>query len=297
MALLRRASNTIECEIHVTGQYGTHNVAVGGAEHVFRGEQVGKTIIFTCTGYSDVDAPILIISDEDVFVTVIFKNVGDHIGTYQVYPVDALGKEMMAFTNDGGHDDCFLATVDYPTTVTVYYGTPKVRNWNNGPADGGIISLQPGGVHKVAGSDKDVFKGVLFTADRRFVMFCGDYNMNFPGFTFFGTEFFQIPPTESLGKEYITTAFEPNPVLRPFDATLLIQADSDNTLVQINGDFEAIIPIYKRGRYETSRSTFYPRFIETNAYHLSRVMRNQQCDFRTGQTQTGMYSHGKGLEA
>ena len=257
---MRRAKYTAECEIHVTGQYGTHNVAVGGANDIIPGLQVGKTVIANCTGYSDTDAPILIISDEDVFVTVIFKiDKFGHIGTYQVYPVDALGKEMMTFTNDGGYDDCFLATVDYPATVTVYYDTTKAefRNWHNGRANGGIISLQPGGVHRVAGSEKDVFKGVLFTADRRIAMFCGDANQFLGDSPFVGTEFFQIPPTENLGKEYITPAFEPNPVLRPFDATLLIQADSDNTLVQINGDFEAIIPIYKRGRYGPSRPMFY----------------------------------------
>ena len=60
--------------------------------------------------------------------------------------------------------------------------------------------------------------------------------------------YYQLPGRESLGREFITPAFNPVIVNRPFDAKLRIQADSDNTLVYINGDFDAIHPIYKRGK-------------------------------------------------
>ena len=240
-----RAVNTVECEIHVTGQYGTPNVAAGGTNTIIPVQQAEETIVFNCTGYRDVDTPFWIIADEDVFVTVIFKSKFGRIRAYQVYPVDVLGKEMMGITNDGVLTDCFFATIDYPAKVKVFY--EGIRNLSpDSIIDGATMSLQPGTVQKIAGSEPDVFKGVLFMADRRVVMFCGD-NMNI--YIFVGTEFYQVPPTENLGKEYVTPAFEPNPVERPFDATLLIQADSDNTLVEINGDFEAIIPIYKRGNY------------------------------------------------
>ena len=244
---MRLAEDTAECEIHVTGHYGTHNVAAGGTTTIIPGQQAGKTVVFNCTEYSDTDAPYWIISDEDVLVTVIFKNKVSQIGAYQVYPVDALGKQMMGITNDGDFTDCFFATIDYPATVKVFYEDTDHKYWTNGITDGETMSLQPGAVHRIYGNKADVFKGVLFMADRRVVMFCGDYNFFYSSSPYVGTEFYQVPPTENLGKEYVTPAFEPNPVERPFDATLLIQADSDNTLVEINGDFEAIIPIYKRG--------------------------------------------------
>ena len=175
---------------------------------------------------------------------MVFKNKANRIGAYQVYPVDALGREMMGITDDGESTDCFLSTVDYPATVTVFYEGD--RNW--GPsvvADGHSFPLQPGKGYRIGGTTPNVFNGVLFQANRSIYMFCGDNsNQLFPE----GTEFFQIPPTENLGKEYVTPAFEPVIVEQPFDATLLIQANSDNTLVTINGDFEAIIPIYKRGK-------------------------------------------------
>ena len=243
LALIPRKSKTQECEIHVTGHFGTQNVGVGATQRIITGVLERETIVYNCTGLHDEDdTPFWIISDQDVFVTMVFKNSANRIGAYQVYPVDALGKQMMGITDDGDFTDCFLATAEYPAIVTVFYEGSKP---NLNVADGYTIALEPGKVHRIAGSSPDIFKGVLFQADRPICMFCGDYSVYPPE----RTEFFQIPPTENLGKEYVTPAFEPIIVERPFDATLLIQADSDNTLVTINGDFEAIIPIYKRGQF------------------------------------------------
>ena len=225
-----------KCEVFVTASGGDPNVAIGSKIGIIPGMTMDNAVVYDCKG-PITHAPFTVIADQDVHVTVAF-NKDDFHGTYQIYPVDTIGKEMLGLTDDSTID-CFFATVDYPATVTAFYEGSK--SWGPAVDDGGSFLLDPGIVQRIGASAVDVFQGVLFRSSRPIYMFCGDSFLNERA------GFYQVPPTASLGKEFVTPGFEPVVVQRPFDATLRIQADSDNTLVTLAGDFDAIIPIYKRG--------------------------------------------------
>ena len=174
---------------------------------------------------------------------VIFTKSGGSVGTYPVFPVDAVGKEILGFTDDSADINCFLTAIDHKTQVTVYKNDDgKIWNPQAESVDGASFSLVAGEIKHLVAQSEHAFKGVLFKADRPFYMLCGESLEDSR------RSYYQLPGRESLGREFITPAFNPVIVNRPFDAKLRIQADSDNTLVYINGDFDAIHPIYKRGK-------------------------------------------------
>ena len=243
LVLLPKDTKIAKCEVHVTGHGGDMKVAAGSKTGVLKGTKSDKTIVYDCAAEVKAETPYTIISNIDVFVIVIFTNKNGAVGTYQVFPVDAVGKEMLGITDNSLYIQCFLTAIDYLTDVTVFKTQDKEWTSQQPPCvDGSTFQLAAGQAKKIETNSDNVFKGILFKANRPIYMFCGE------SLTDNKTAFYQIPPTSSLGKEYVTPAFNPVIVDRPFDASLRIQADSDNTIVFIKGDFDAVIVIYKRGR-------------------------------------------------
>ena len=73
---------------------------------------------------------------------VIFAKSDGSVGTYPVFPVDAVGKEILGFTDDSADINCFLTGIDHETQVTVYKNDDgKMWNPQAESVDGASFSL------------------------------------------------------------------------------------------------------------------------------------------------------------
>ena len=242
-----------ECEIHVTALASNTHIAVGSKEKVIVStRQIKiKSSISISTDYNCgptvSTTPITVIADKTVFVTVVFSSsmLGNtNYGTFQVYPVDTAGTEIISFTDNSEQSSCRLAALDYPTIFVCHFGRSRGRiAMDSGDLKDGLsYQLNPGSVRSIKASGSNDLTGILFQSDKPMYLFCGT-----SPFEANNADFYQILSAEYLGRRYVTPSPLPNDDVYNKDLTLRIQAYQDNTKVTLKDSEEIIIRLNTTG--------------------------------------------------
>ncbi|XP_060556672.1 uncharacterized protein LOC132717253 [Ruditapes philippinarum] len=173
---------------------------------------------------TDVTSPVYIFAEDDSIVYSSFEPNG--VNSRLLQPLDAVGNEYMTISFGSSDLHCSVASLEPGTSVNIYTGSQ-------------ILTRD---MFKSFSETFSTFQtGTLFTGNKPFALFCGT-----DAGSEFGMTWFQVPATKTWGTSYITPAFgfSENGEMR---AKIKIVANSNNTVLEIHGDFDGIYVLLSRG--------------------------------------------------
>ena len=185
----------------------------------------------------DVTGPVYIFTDEDSIVYSSFDYNDENARLLQ--PLDAIGNEYMTISFGVSDLHCSVVTLEPGTSVNVFTGSQIL-------------------IHNSLKSFSEIFTtnqtGSLFSGDKPFALFCGT-----DAGSEYGISWYQVSATHTWGTYYVTPVLAVNGSGQ-ISAKLKIVANSNNTVIEVHGDFDGIYVLLSRGdsqELETDPSVIY----------------------------------------
>ncbi|XP_052792628.1 uncharacterized protein LOC128226688 [Mya arenaria] len=253
--LLVVPKGTNYCRIYVTPLALNTHIAVGSGTSVIPGTTYNRQIrMYDCLEYVSKSTVLLIhvFSDADVAVNVFIKHP-DTTNKYPimnipVQPLDSFGMELMVLDRGDGNRPrgCYPVSAFEDAKIIWFtkHSKDSVFERSNNPRwppSGRTVSVQ--GNYMEGGKGKD-YTGTYIKFTRPSSIFCGQFSSAYENYIFY-----QVPALMTWSTYYTIPSFGDSTANRPFDAKLKIVTNSDNTIVNITGGFDALHVLYDRGDF------------------------------------------------
>ncbi|WAQ99352.1 FCGBP-like protein [Mya arenaria] len=242
------------CRIYVTPLAQNTHIAVGSGTSVIPGTTYNRQIrMYDCLEYvSEYKVKLIhVLSDADVAVNVYIKHPHTTnkypIMNIPVQPLDSFGMELMMLDRGDGENHkryCFPVSAFDDAKMIWFTKDSKDKVFYTGnarwPPSGRTVSF--GDLMK--GTSGEDFTGTYFKFTRPSSIFCGQFSSAKENYIFY-----QVPALMTWSTHYTIPSFGDSTANRPFDAKLKIVTNSDNTIVNITGGFDALHVLYDRGDF------------------------------------------------